>query len=214
MTSKRESEMIQQELRSLRSRNLNVEGQIPLIKEAMAQVKDMLSGLIPESTYLKLRDLPEKDLPPSEWVLVNVWEIAYPFKKESELQKREIFRLREELKKSMDRHNAILGEMEHHSKLLNDKDEDYKRYQLNYENARRAIEQELSKKQEEVNGLREKGSGYDELLRNFKMLQQEKSLLEEKMGYYAKSSSEDGKSALTQIYQSTEEFRRKNELLQ
>lgn len=46
---------------------------------------DMLTGLVPENVYLKLRDLPEKDLPPSEWILVNVWELVYPFKKETEL---------------------------------------------------------------------------------------------------------------------------------
>ena len=35
----------------------------------------MLSGVIPENVYLKLRDLPEKDLQPSEWILVHVWEM-------------------------------------------------------------------------------------------------------------------------------------------
>lgn len=63
----------------------------------------MLSGLVPENVYLRLRDLPEKDLPPNEWIMVNVWELVYPFKKESELQKREIFRMRDELKQAMDK---------------------------------------------------------------------------------------------------------------
>ena len=79
----------------------------------------MLTGLVPENVYLRLRDIPERDLPPSEWILVNVWEMVYPFKKESELQKKEIFRMREEL---------ILGELEHANRLLYDKDDDYKRH--------------------------------------------------------------------------------------
>lgn len=44
-----------------------------------------MSGLVPENVYLRLRDIPERDLPPSEWILVNVWELVYPIKKESEL---------------------------------------------------------------------------------------------------------------------------------
>jgi progesterone-induced-blocking factor 1 len=56
-----------------------------MIREALGQVRDMLSGLVPESVYLRLRDVPERDLPASEWILVNVWELVYPFKKEGEL---------------------------------------------------------------------------------------------------------------------------------
>ena len=50
----------------------------------------MLTGLIPDNIYLKLRDLPERDLPPNEWVLLNVWEIVGPYKKENEHLKKEI----------------------------------------------------------------------------------------------------------------------------
>jgi progesterone-induced-blocking factor 1 len=58
----------------------------------------MLSGLVPESVYLKLRDLNQNDLPLQEWVLVQVWEVVYPYKKESEFQRKEIMSLREELR--------------------------------------------------------------------------------------------------------------------
>ena len=36
---------------------------MPGIREALAQVRDMLAGLVPESVYLKLRDLNQNDLP-------------------------------------------------------------------------------------------------------------------------------------------------------
>lgn len=68
-----EQDRLNQELRNARARVIQTEGQIPLIKEALAQVRDMLSGMVPESIYLRLRDIPERDLPPSEWLLVNVW---------------------------------------------------------------------------------------------------------------------------------------------
>jgi len=61
---------------------MQAQGQIPLIKESLSQVKDMLNGLVPETTYLKLRDLPEHDLLPNEWVLINAWDLVYPFKRD------------------------------------------------------------------------------------------------------------------------------------
>lgn len=33
----------------------------------------MITGVVSESIYLRLKDLPEKELPPSEWIMVNVW---------------------------------------------------------------------------------------------------------------------------------------------
>lgn len=41
----------------------------------------MLSGMESETVYLRIKDLPERDLPPSEWLLINVWELVYPYKK-------------------------------------------------------------------------------------------------------------------------------------
>lgn len=173
----------------------------------------MLSGLVPENVYLRLRDLPERDLPPNEWILVSVWEMVYPFKKEAELQKREIFRMRDELKMAMDKQNAVLGELEHTQHLLNDKDDDYRRHQLNYENARKSMEIEIQKAHEELEILREKGSSYDEMLRKYKQVEQEKFLLEEKLGFYDSEAGKEGKSALGEVYKTTDELRRKNELL-
>ncbi len=184
-----------------------------MIREALGQVRDMLSGLVPESVYLRLRDVPERDLPASEWILVNVWELVYPFKKEGELQKREIFRLREELKQAIDKHNQTLGEVEHANRMLYDKDDDHKRHQLNYENARKSLEVELTRVHEELEILREKGTAYDELMRKYKQVEQEKFLLEEKIGFYDSEQGKEGKHVLSEIYKTTDDIRRKNELL-
>lgn len=119
-----EQDRLNQELRNARARVIQTEGQIPLIKEALSQVRDMLSGMVPESIYLRLRDIPERDLPPSEWLLVNVWEMCYPFKKEGEQQKKEINRLRDDLKVSNDKQASLLAELEHYSRLLTSKDDD------------------------------------------------------------------------------------------
>ena len=55
--------------------------------------------------------------------------------------------------------------------MLHDKDDDYKRHSLNYENARKSLEIELTKAHEELSVLREKGASYDELNRNYKMME-------------------------------------------
>lgn len=68
-----EMERVMLELRNTKARVIQSESQIPLIQEALVQVRDMLSGRIPESVYLRLRDIPDRDLPPSEWLLCNVW---------------------------------------------------------------------------------------------------------------------------------------------
>lgn len=76
--------------------------------------------------------------------------------------------MREETKLMMDKQNQLLGELDHANNLLANKDEDFKRHQLNYENARKAIEVELTKCHEELEIVREKGAKYDELMRQFK----------------------------------------------
>lgn len=66
-----------------------------------------------------------------------------------------------------------------------DREEDIRRHKLNYDNARKALELELTKSQEELALLREKGARFDELSRDYKRLEQEKFLLEEKAGFYS-----------------------------
>ncbi len=68
-----EMEKVLSELRHARSQVVKTEGQIPLIKEAVYRVREMMSGMASESVYMRLKDLPEKELPPSEWIMVSVW---------------------------------------------------------------------------------------------------------------------------------------------
>ena len=68
-----EMEKVLSELRHARSQIVKTEGQIPLIKEAVYRVREMMSGMASESVYMRLKDLPEKELPPAEWIMVSVW---------------------------------------------------------------------------------------------------------------------------------------------
>lgn len=55
----------------------------------------MMSGMASESIYIRLKDLPEKELPPSEWIMVHVWEMIGPIKKDLEHHKRAESQLRD-----------------------------------------------------------------------------------------------------------------------
>lgn len=80
--------------------------------------------MAPESVYLRLKDLPERELPPAEWIMVNVWEMVAPVRKDLEFQKREGMKLREEVKVLNDKQHGLLNELEHYSRLLSSKDGD------------------------------------------------------------------------------------------
>ena len=75
-------EKVLAELRQARAQVVKSEGQMPLIKEAIYRVREMSAGTASESVYLRLKDLPERELPPSEWVMVQVWELLFPYKKD------------------------------------------------------------------------------------------------------------------------------------
>ena len=51
---------------------------------------------------------------------------------------------------------------------------------------------ELLKKQEELEIQKEKAQNYDNLMRDFKMVEQEKFLLEERLVYYDKNQGTTG----------------------
>jgi progesterone-induced-blocking factor 1 len=122
--------------------------------------------------------------------MVQVWELLFPWKKDMEYNKREVTKLREEVKILNDKQHGLLNELEHYSRLLSSKDDDEKRHALNYDNSRRSMELEIDKLREEVELLREKGARYDELLRDYNFTKQEKELIEEKMGFYDKQANQ------------------------
>ena len=117
----------------------------------------MMNNLIPEDAYLRLRNIPERDLNPNEWVLIHVWEILSPWAKENKTLKLENACLREDVKLTTEKHKQLITELSHYQKLLCDKDDDYKRFSMNYETSRRGLEAELKKAYEEVRGLRGEG---------------------------------------------------------
>ena len=49
--------------------------------------------------------------------MINSWDIVYPFKRDCEVQKREIQNLREELKISSEKQIQQLNEIEHSNKV-------------------------------------------------------------------------------------------------
>jgi hypothetical protein len=71
-----------------------------------------------------------------------------------------------------DKQHSLLNEIEHYSRLLSSKDDDGKRHALNYENSRKSMELEIEKLREELELIREKGSRYDELLRDYQFTKQ------------------------------------------
>lgn len=117
-------EKVLAELRNARAQVVKTEGQFPLIKEAIYRVREMMSGIASQSVYIRLKDLPEKELPPSEWIMVNVWELISPVKKDLDYHKRESNKLREEIKILNDKQHSLLNELEHYSRLLSSKDDD------------------------------------------------------------------------------------------
>jgi len=104
-----------------------------------------------------------------------------------------------------------LNEIEHNTRLMNDKTDDSKRFELNYENMRKGLQLELKKAQEEMVIMKEKVASYDELYRKFKQVEQEKQLMEDKLGFY--SNQKEGSNLMSEMYKQSDDMRRKNELL-
>ena len=104
-----EMEKVLAELRQARAQVVKSEGQMPLIKEAIYRVREMSAGTASESVYLRLKDLPERELPPSEWVMVQVWELLFPYKKDLEYHRKEVNKLRDEIKILNDKQHSLLN---------------------------------------------------------------------------------------------------------
>jgi hypothetical protein len=91
-----------------------------LIKEALVAVREMLNGLVPEDTYLRLKNLPGKNLNPNEWILVNVYELVHPYVQENRKTKVERSGLRDEIKLMNEKQRQLLTEIEHYQRVIDD----------------------------------------------------------------------------------------------
>lgn len=129
-------------IHKLQGDNLKFSNQFPLIKEAISTVREMMNNLIPEDTYLRLRNIPSHDLSPNEWVLMHVWEILSPWSRENKTLKLENASLREDVKLTTEKHKQLITELSHYQKLLCDKDDDYKRFSMNYDTSKKGLEGE------------------------------------------------------------------------
>ena len=95
--------------------------------------------------------------------------------------------------------------------MLFDKEEDYKRHKVNYESSRRGIEMQMEKLEEELDSLREKSRKFDDLNRDFKRMEQEKILLEDRLGFVnAGNKNGERRNEQSEIFRIQEELRRKN----
>ena len=187
------------------------ESQQNLIKESLVQARDIIQNRSSESLYLRLRSLPEKDLLLNEFILVKICDLVLPYKRDTDLHKQEIESLRGEVRALNDRITKQLNEIEHNNLLLFEKDEDYKRFHLNYENSRRAMDLELQKAYEELDLNRDKIIRFEDMERELKKVIQEKFLLEEKLGYY--DTNNTGLRTKGDILQEQEDMRRKLDIL-
>ena len=57
-----------------------------------------------------------------------------------EYSKRDVTKLRDEIKILNDKQHSLLNELDHYQRLLNSKDDDEKRHSLNYDNNRKCME--------------------------------------------------------------------------
>lgn len=80
-------------------------------------VREMLNGLVPEDTYLRLKNMPGKDLNPNEWIMVNVYELVYPYAQENKKVKVERAGLRDEIKLMNEKQRQLLTEIEHYQRV-------------------------------------------------------------------------------------------------
>ena len=85
-----------------------------MIKEALTTVREMLNGLVPLDTYLRLKNLPSKDLNPNEWILTHTYELISPYADEGKKLKLENSSLRDEVRMANQKQKKLLMELEHY----------------------------------------------------------------------------------------------------
>jgi hypothetical protein len=177
---KKQIEQITQE--SKRTTNLR---NIHSNRDFLNILSDVVNDAIPEVEYFRLRDIPERDLREEESNLVHIWELVTPIKDDAKKLKAEIANLREEIRSLNDKNQNLVLELRHANDLLARKDDDVKRNINNYETSIKMLQSELNKALIDVESLREKGTKYDELYRDFVRIEKEKIILENKLAFFS-----------------------------
>eukprot|EP01017_Pseudomicrothorax_dubius_P034085 TRINITY_DN4630_c0_g1_i1.p1 TRINITY_DN4630_c0_g1~~TRINITY_DN4630_c0_g1_i1.p1 ORF type:complete len:634 (+),score=208.33 TRINITY_DN4630_c0_g1_i1:584-2485(+) len=160
-------------------RKLNT--QIPLFKEALNKIRDMVDGQIPEDVVTRLRRMPQDELHPNEWMMVQAWDIIQPLRKELESHQKEIGRLRDDVRSGHEKQGKVLSELENAQRLVKEKDDEDRRRGLNYDNMKKNMEMELEKAYENVDLLRKKAEQTDKLALDMKKLMDENEVLRNKI---------------------------------
>jgi hypothetical protein len=148
-------------------------------------LSDVINDAVPEVEYIRLRDIPEKDLREDESNLVHIWELVHPMKDDSKKLRSEIQTLRVEVKQVNEKNQNLILELKHSNDLISRKDDDVKRNMTNYETSIKMLQSELNKALIDVESMREKGTKYDELYRDFVRMEKEKIVLENKLTFFS-----------------------------
>jgi progesterone-induced-blocking factor 1 len=154
-------------------------------KDVLDILGDVVNDRIPENDYIRLRDLPERNLREDEANLVHIWELVFPLKHENSQLKVEMNKLREQIRQDNERYQNVLSELNEATTHLARKDDDVKRTMNSYETSIKLLQSELNKSTLELEGIREKGIKYDELYRDFVKLEKEKMMLENKVSFFS-----------------------------
>lgn len=88
--------------------------------------------------------------------MTHTYELISPYAEENKKLKLENGSLRDEIRLMNEKTKKLLTELEHYQRLLAERDDDTKRYNINYENQKKGLEVELKKAYDEIRILRSK----------------------------------------------------------
>ena len=108
-----------------------------------------------------------------------------PLKDDKATQQNEIGKLREEVRQLNEKYQTVIMELRHANELLGRKDDDVRRTSDNYETTIKMLQSELNKAHIDLESLRDKGTRFDELYKDYVTLEKEKLILENKVSFFS-----------------------------
>ena len=148
---------------------------------------------------------------------MNTYELVYPYAQENKKIKLENASLRDEMRMSNEKQKQFLMELEHYQRvgvrltqLLSERDDDYKRYNINYDNQKKGIEQELKKAYDEIREMRGQAIAYEQLVKQHAKLQDEKDILLHKIKLLSPIDAADSPG----VFKTNPDLQKKVDLLQ